>query len=67
MKQSILRNEDGEKIHIFYHIIIYIYIYIIVKTQNQLKLYKDGSVLENDQAGAGFIIPDFKTEKSFST
>ena len=44
-----------------------IYIYKLVKTQNQLKLYKDGSVLENDQAGAGFIIPDFKTEKSFST
>ena len=30
-----------------------------------MKVYTDGSVLENEQAGAGFVIPDFKTEKSF--
>ena len=25
----------------------------------------DGSVIENEQAGPGFVIPEFKTEKSF--
>ena len=28
-------------------------------------MYTDGSVLENEQAGAGFVIPEFKTEKGF--
>ena len=30
-----------------------------------MKIYTDGSVLENEQAGAGFVIPEFKTEKGF--
>ena len=30
-----------------------------------MKIYTDRSVLENEQAGAGFVIPEFKTEKGF--
>ena len=26
-------------------------------------MFIDGSVLENEQAGAGFVIPEFKTKK----
>ena len=32
---------------------------------NHLKIYAYGSVLENEQADAGFVIPETKTEKSF--
>ena len=28
---------------------------------NHLKMFTDGSVLENEQGGAGFLIPEFKT------
>jgi ribonuclease HI len=33
---------------------------------NHLKIYTDGSVLDNEQAGAAFVIPHFKIEKSYS-
>ena len=32
---------------------------------NHLKIYTDGSVLENKQASSRFVIPEFKTEKGF--
>ena len=31
---------------------------------NHLKIYTDGSALENEQAGAEFVIPEFKTKKN---
>ena len=30
-----------------------------------MNIYTDGSVLTNEQAGAGFVIPQFKTENNF--
>ena len=37
----------------------------LVDYSNHLKIYAYGSVLENEQAGAGFVIPETKTEKKF--
>ena len=39
----------------------------LADSSNHLKIYAYGSVLENEQAGAGFDIPEFKTEKKVST
>ena len=45
------------------HILSYIVISHFPDTcSNRLKMYTDGSVLKNE-AGAGFVIPEFKTEK----
>ena len=35
------------------------------KYQNHLKVFTDGSVLENKQAGAAFVIPALRIEKSY--
>ena len=33
-------------------------------SNHKKKIFIDGSVIENEQAGPGFDIPEFKTEKS---
>ena len=65
------QNEERRKSTYF---MIYIYIYISKShlTHNyskHLKIYTDGLVKENEQAGADFyiFIPEFKTEKNIST
>ena len=47
------------------HILSYNYSKITSCCQysNHEKIYTNGSVLENEQAGAGFVIPESKTEK----
>ena len=45
------------------HILSYIVkSHLADNNSNHLKIYTDGSVVENEQAGAGFVIPEFKTE-----
>ena len=47
------------------HILSYNYSKITSCCQysNHENIYANGSVLENEQAGAGFVIPESKTEK----
>ena len=34
---------------------------------DHLKLFTEGSVIKNDQASTGIVLPEFKTEKKAST
>ena len=45
------------------HILPYIVKSHLADSSNHLKIYTDGSVVENEEAGAGFVIPESKTEK----
>ena len=35
------------------------------KYQNHIKIFTDGSVLDSLDSGAGFVIPEWKVQKSF--
>ena len=49
------------------HILSYIVkSHLADNNSNHLKIYTDGSVVENEQAGAGFVISEFKTEEGFT-
>ena len=48
------------------HILSYIVKSHLADNSNHLKIYTDGSVVENEQAGAGFVISEFKTEEGFT-
>ncbi|MCB4762176.1 MAG: hypothetical protein LGB06_07975 [Sulfurovum sp.] len=47
------------------HILLYIVkSHLTHNYSNHLKIYTDGSALENEQAGEEFVIPEFKTNKN---
>ena len=48
------------------HILPYIVKSHLADSSNHLKIYTDGSVVENEEAGAGFVIPEFTTEEGFT-